>query len=168
MTTPILGIVADDLTGAIATAGALASHGLSSVVSFSLFHRAEETSPEVLCCNTQTRNLPSSRVTRHVRAATRHLLRQDFHRLYKKVDSTLRGHVGVEVNVVAAESRAPIRVLFYYQDKQRQSWFCQRDWPNEGRRSAPGRMARGSSYPARFEGYRSGSLKPPRPEATPH
>ena len=108
MTSQIVGIVADDLTGAVDTAGSLAATGLASAVSLTLSNDpAVQTPPEVLCYNTQTRNLAPSEVVPRVRRATRLLVRHGYPRLFKKVDSTLRGHIGLEVSAMLAESGAP-------------------------------------------------------------
>lgn len=108
MSSQILGIVADDLTGAVDTAGSLGAKGLESAVSLRLADDlAVQTPPEVLCYNTQTRNLAPSEVAPPVRRATRLLVRHGYPRLFKKVDSTLRGHIGLEVSAMMAESGAP-------------------------------------------------------------
>ncbi len=96
--TPLVGIVADDLTGAMDASGAFAAHGLTARVMPSPSVSPPETgSNHVLCYNTQTRDADSAAVSQTVRKTTGLLLQQGCARLYKKIDSTLRGHVGLEI-----------------------------------------------------------------------
>ena len=101
-----LGVVADDLTGAMDTAGAFAARGLPTLVSLS-----SDSLPgagwDVLCSNTQTRNAPLPEAWKQVRSATRSLVQGGYSRLFKKIDSTLRGNVGAEVDAMMDESSAP-------------------------------------------------------------
>ncbi|MDP6403476.1 MAG: four-carbon acid sugar kinase family protein, partial [SAR202 cluster bacterium] len=96
--TPLVGIVADDLTGAMDASGAFAAHGLTARVMPSPSVSPPQTGPNhVLCYNTQTRDVHSAAVSQTVRKTTGLLLRQGCARLYKKIDSTLQGHVGLEI-----------------------------------------------------------------------
>jgi uncharacterized protein YgbK (DUF1537 family) len=106
-----LGIVADDLTGAVDTAGSLAAIGLSTKVSLRSPHREGGAAWEVLCCNTQTRNLVPSDVVRPVREATRFLVQHGYPQLYKKVDSTMRGNVGLETTTMLDASGASLAMV---------------------------------------------------------
>ncbi len=107
MTSRVLGIVADDLTGSIDTGGGFAAKGLRTVLSVSPLPQTDVAPPEVLCYNTQTRNLDASEAVKPVRQAAQLLIRQGYPRLYKKIDSTLRGHVGLELSTMLDESGAP-------------------------------------------------------------
>ena len=103
---PYLGIVADDLTGAMDTAGPLAGRGLSTLVALGI-EGLDGGRHDVLCYNTQTRNASSGDARQAVRMATRRLVRRGVRRLYKKIDSTLRGQVGPEVLAMLEESGTP-------------------------------------------------------------
>lgn len=104
---PSLGIVADDLTGAMDTAGSFAAGGLTTRVMLSPSVALDGShSCHILCYNTQTRNLAASEVPDAVRRATRLLVERGYPRLYKKIDSTMRGHVGLEVATMMEASGA--------------------------------------------------------------
>ena len=103
-----IGIVADDLTGALDAAGPFATRGLSTYVAISPYPIArEESGWDVLCYNTQTRNLDERDAAGPVRLATGHLARLGFRRLFNKIDSTLRGHVGIEIDAMLEVSESP-------------------------------------------------------------
>jgi len=101
---PLFGIVADDLTGAMDSSGAMATHGLSAEV---LPHGGDvlsQISADVICINTQSRLLPETQARQAVVTATARLLLFGCDRLYKKLDSTLRGNVGVELAAMMSAS----------------------------------------------------------------
>ncbi|MCH9021773.1 MAG: four-carbon acid sugar kinase family protein, partial [Planctomycetes bacterium] len=85
-----IGVVADDLTGAMDTAGAFASRGLRARV---LTRQSHSKSPaltvDVLCINTQTRSMVPALARAPVADATKDFRAQGFGRVYKKIDSTL-------------------------------------------------------------------------------
>ena len=107
----VVGIVADDLTGAIDTSGGFAARGLHTILSLTGSHQRYEQDCQVLCYNTQTRNARSSDVGRSVGRAARLLFRDGYPRLYKKIDSTLRGHIGAEIVIMLKESHAPYALV---------------------------------------------------------
>ena len=102
-----LGIVADDLTGAIDSAGAFASAGTATYVSLSTSAPSRGLAPEVLCVNTGTRYGTATDAAGRVRNATGALLAAGCSELYKKIDSTLRGHVAVEIVAMLDAADAP-------------------------------------------------------------
>ncbi len=102
-----IGIVADDLTGAIDTAGVFASAGMATYVSLSTSAPSPDSVFEVLCVNTGTRYGAATDAARRVREATRALLSSGCSNLYKKIDSTLRGHVAAEIVAMLAAAEAP-------------------------------------------------------------
>ena len=103
---PLLGIVADDLTGSIDTAGPFAAAGLRTMVLVDHRGRPLGAGWDVLCYNTQSRVADASAIGGPVRRATRALLQQGAARLYKKIDSTLRGHIGAEMSAMMDEADA--------------------------------------------------------------
>lgn len=103
----LVGIVADDLTGAIDAAGPFAARGLRTLVSISPTTTLGGEAWEVLSCNTHTRNVQASRAEQPVQATTRFLAQHGFRTPFKKIDSTLRGHPGLEISAAMQESGAP-------------------------------------------------------------
>jgi uncharacterized protein YgbK (DUF1537 family) len=87
-------IVADDLSGAADCAIAFASAGLRTVVTLDADHPSGDA--QVIAVDTDTRRLTGSDAAQRSVAAY-HALLQDGQRLYKKIDSTLRGNWAAEV-----------------------------------------------------------------------
>lgn len=87
-------IIADDLSGAADCAIAFASAGLRTVVTLDPGH---DTGPaDVIALDTDTRRLQPAEAASHSVAAARALMTAG-QRLYKKIDSTLRGNWAAEV-----------------------------------------------------------------------
>ena len=101
-----IGIVADDLTGAMDTAGAFASRGFDTTVVVSSEAPADGYDSRVLCFNTHSRNLPAHGAAEQVGRATNLLMKLGYNRLYKKIDSTMRGQVGAELIAIRNVSGA--------------------------------------------------------------
>jgi len=97
MTAKALGIVVDDLTGAIDCSGHLASQGLSTIVILDLNFRS---TADVMVINTDSRADDINTACEKVKQAVRSLAGRI---VYKKIDSTLRGNIGVELNAVMEE-----------------------------------------------------------------
>jgi D-threonate/D-erythronate kinase len=102
-----LAIVADDLTGAIDTAGVFASAGFAAFVSLSTSARPHHSDFDVLCLDSGTRYVPATEAAARVRQETETLLSAGLSRLYKKIDSTLRGNVAAETATILQVSKAP-------------------------------------------------------------
>ena len=102
-----LAIVADDRTGAIDTAGVFASAGLAAHVSLYTSTRPLHSDFDILCVDTGTRSVPAIEASKRVREETNALLSAGRSRLYKKVDSTLRGNVAAETAAILEASNAP-------------------------------------------------------------
>jgi D-threonate/D-erythronate kinase len=101
-----LGLIADDLTGALDTGVQFAQKGLLTVVSFK-FSASLEPVP-VLAVNSKTRHSSPESAHEKVRRICKKLRGRT---LYKKVDSTLRGNVGPEILAVLSETGLPKAVL---------------------------------------------------------
>jgi len=86
-----LGVIADDLTGAMDTGLQFSKHGLETLVSMS-WHRLPDA--EVVVIDTDTRDVQPSVARERVLATARALSGRV---IYKKVDSTMRGNVGIEL-----------------------------------------------------------------------
>ncbi len=91
-------IVADDLTGALDSAGAFASEGIpTKAVAQTLASKPEAArTAQVVAINTASRHLPADKAAEQVRWCARQFAGQRFDYIYKKVDSTLRGNVVAE------------------------------------------------------------------------
>ena len=111
---PRTGVVADDLTGAMDTAGAFASRGPQArtrVATRPGHGTAPADKVDVLCINTQTRNVAPALARAPVADAARTLLAQGFGRIYKKIDSTLRGNVAAECAAVVEATDAKVAIV---------------------------------------------------------
>jgi len=88
-------VIADDLTGAADCGTAFAVAGLPTFVAFG--QRPWPTSAMVVACDTDTRRLPPDEAAARALTAVREAYRQGSNAVYRKIDSTLRGNVGVEI-----------------------------------------------------------------------
>ncbi len=91
-------IVADDLTGAMDSAGPFAAAGVETWVVAAPMQcdPASLRSASVVSVNTDSRHLPGARAAERIRDIVRHLGAGEFQIIVKKVDSTLRGNVVAE------------------------------------------------------------------------
>jgi D-threonate/D-erythronate kinase len=91
-------IVADDLTGAMDSAGPFAALGIETwVVAVPMrCDPASLRSARVVSVNTDSRHLPAAEAAARVERIVRHLGADDFDIVVKKIDSTLRGNVVAE------------------------------------------------------------------------
>jgi len=97
VTARTLGIIADDLTGAMDSSGYFASRGLSTIV---ILDPNFSSSADVVVINTNSRADDRGTASEKVRQAARNLAGR---LVYKKIDSTLRGNVGAELEAVIKE-----------------------------------------------------------------
>lgn len=97
MTAQTLGIVADDLTGAMDSSGYFASMGFSTAV---ILEPSFPSDSDVTVITTNSRaedpNIARQRVKQAVRSLAGRVV-------YKKIDSTLRGNIGVELEAAITE-----------------------------------------------------------------
>jgi uncharacterized protein YgbK (DUF1537 family) len=91
-------IVADDLTGAMDSAGPFASRGVETwvVAVPTRCNPASLKSARVVAVNTDTRHLSGPQAAARVREIVRHIGAGNFDIIVKKIDSTLRGNVVAE------------------------------------------------------------------------
>jgi uncharacterized protein YgbK (DUF1537 family) len=94
-------VIADDLTGAADSAAPFAEAGLATFV---FLDRAAAGDFRVAAVDTDSRKEPVGVATARTRAAADAALRAGCRVIYKKVDSTLRGHVGAEVGAAFASA----------------------------------------------------------------
>ena len=94
---PRLAIIADDLTGAMDSSGYLASQGLSASVALDL---ASFPDADVVAVSTESRGDQPAVASEKARLAARAVSPRT---VYKKIDSTLRGNIGAELDAVMDE-----------------------------------------------------------------
>ncbi|MHB1132249.1 MAG: four-carbon acid sugar kinase family protein [Chloroflexota bacterium] len=106
-----LAIVADDLTGAMDTGVQFAKRGLRTVVGLADTLPAEAAGADVAVLNTNSRPDSPAEARRKVYACGRYLRDLGVPRVYKKIDSTLRGNVGVELDALMDAWEVPTVVV---------------------------------------------------------
>jgi len=97
-------VIADDFTGACDVAVQFKKQGLETIVltaGASIIGFKDVS--DVVVIDTETRNLTPKDAYRKVRKAVKLLRRNGVKLIYKKIDSTLRGNVGAEINAVIDE-----------------------------------------------------------------
>ncbi len=94
-----LAIIADDLTGANDSGVQLAKFGLKTSVLFGLDKSAVHDS-EAVVFDTDSRAIDKNEAYKKVYEVMEFLKEQNFQRIYKKIDSTLRGNIGIEIDAV--------------------------------------------------------------------
>jgi len=105
-------LISDDLTGGADAGAQFAKRGLSTLlISFREgtdidFHKY--VSKDVLVINTDSRGLNPDKASRLVSSLCRKYDRNLFALIYKKIDSTLRGNVGFEIDAILKETNIPI------------------------------------------------------------
>jgi uncharacterized protein YgbK (DUF1537 family) len=104
-------VIADDLTGGADTGAQFAKRGLSTLL-ISLrkpsvdFTRYLER--DVLVMNTISRGLSPDKAFDAVSGSVKRYDKRDFPIIYKKIDSTLRGNIGYEIDAILQETKIPI------------------------------------------------------------
>lgn len=98
-----LGIVADDLTGATTVGVLLARSGLKTAAFFDtdLFARNEVEYPAMVV-SSDSRPLPKAEAQQRVSAAVQQLKARGAHYFTKRIDTTLRGGIGYEIDAMLA------------------------------------------------------------------
>lgn len=103
---PAVAIVADDLTGAMDAAGPFAGRGRETRAFWHVDPSTweERGIPEVMSVSTASRHLTPDEAVVATRRAVAAVMRRDPRILFKKIDSTLRGNVAVEIAAALAAS----------------------------------------------------------------
>ncbi|MFJ5624300.1 four-carbon acid sugar kinase family protein [Peribacillus loiseleuriae] len=94
-----LAIIADDLTGANDSGVQLARHGLKTTVLFDM----DETSVknyEAVVFDTDSRSIDRQEAYEKVKQVAEFLQNAGFKNIFKKLDSTMRGNIGAEIDAV--------------------------------------------------------------------
>jgi 4-hydroxythreonine-4-phosphate dehydrogenase len=96
----VYGLIADDLTGALDAGAPFVRAGLRASLPLS-GDPAEVPEADVVLLNTESREAPDpGRAAEAARAAAERLRARGIARVYKKIDSVLRGHPGPELGAV--------------------------------------------------------------------
>lgn len=94
-----LAIIADDLTGANDSGVQLARHGLKTTVLFDM-DEANVKHYEAVVFDTDSRSIDHEEAYDKVKQAAQFLLKSGFKSIFKKLDSTMRGNIGAEIDAV--------------------------------------------------------------------
>ena len=104
-------IIADDLTGGADTGAQFAKRGLSTLlISLTGRRRIDFTKylkRDVLVINTISRGLSPDKAFDVVSGSLKKYEERDFPVIYKKIDSTLRGNIGYEIDAILKETNIP-------------------------------------------------------------
>jgi uncharacterized protein YgbK (DUF1537 family) len=103
---PEFAIIADDLTGSLDTGLQFRKKGLVTLVPLKLARLWPKA--QALVLNTDSRNLPESLAYRRIYKACRSLKARA---LYKKIDSTMRGNVGMEALAILDAQKIPKAII---------------------------------------------------------
>lgn len=96
-----MAIIADDLTGASDSGVQFTQKGLETSVIFDIQHLHEDSQRvDVIVIDTDSRAITASDAYQRVKEASQKLKEIGFTRIYKKMDSTLRGNLGAEIDGV--------------------------------------------------------------------
>lgn len=106
-----LSLVADDLTGAADAALPFAERGWDAIVQLEIAHPPCPVPDSVVAVATGTRHLPVDEARAAVGRVIGETRDAGFDTFYKKIDSTLRGNVGAEVESALCASGASIAVV---------------------------------------------------------
>jgi uncharacterized protein YgbK (DUF1537 family) len=96
----VIALIADDLTGASDAGVQFARRGLATRVLFDISESAATPEVDALVVDTDTRALPAADAYMRVREVADRLRTVRPEHVYKKVDSTLRGNLGAEIDAV--------------------------------------------------------------------
>ena len=102
----LIGIIADDLTGANDTALQMQQKGAATKILLEELEPVEEAreSTQAWAISSESRNLSPEDAYNRVKSVTNFLKENfNFEYYYKKIDSTLRGHIAIETLTVLKE-----------------------------------------------------------------
>ncbi|MDF2725783.1 MAG: type effector Hrp-dependent outer, partial [Paenibacillus sp.] len=94
-----LAIIADDLTGANDSGVQLSRHGLKTAVLFQL-ENADVLPYDAVVYDTDSRSIAPEEAYSKVKHAAIFFIQAGFHSIFKKLDSTMRGNIGAEIDAV--------------------------------------------------------------------
>lgn len=105
-----IGIIADDLTGANDTGVQFAKKGLKSSV---LMKTKDSVSDDVdvLIIDTDSRSIDEELAYKRVEEAVDYLVEKNITLLYKKIDSTMRGNIGIELDAIYNKMKPEFMII---------------------------------------------------------
>ncbi len=106
-----IAVIADDLTGANDTGVQFAKQGLETVVLLGAKNFAAALSADVVVIDTNSRALPAGEARAKAAEAARLVRDGGIGTVYKKVDSTLRGNLGPEIDAIMDECGLKLAVV---------------------------------------------------------
>jgi D-threonate/D-erythronate kinase len=108
-------IIADDFTGGADTGVKFSQNGLKThLVTYAGgrgFPFAQHARCDALVINTDSRALQSAAANNVLSDLLKHFDRAGFPLIYKKIDSTARGNIGVEIDAILAQTKIPLAFL---------------------------------------------------------
>lgn len=104
-------VIADDLTGANDTGAQFAKQGLSTLVVMAADQLETVSGCDVIVIDTDSRALPAEKAYEKAAAAAKAVQKCGYGMLYKKVDSTLRGNVGAEIDAIMDECGCKLAIV---------------------------------------------------------
>ena len=105
-----MGIIADNLTGACDTGVQFAKQGFSTLVWLNL-ESLEDVPAELTVVTTNSRSNLSAEARQKVREVCQRFARNQTMVFYKKIDSTLQGNLGVEIDTVLKTCGFPFAII---------------------------------------------------------
>lgn len=107
-----IAIIADDLTGASDTGIQFCKYGLKTLVIVDYQNiDYEDRERDVWAINADTRSLSAEEAYNRTYTIARKLIEKNFQYIYKKIDSTLRGHPGAELEGVMDALEAELALV---------------------------------------------------------
>jgi uncharacterized protein YgbK (DUF1537 family) len=106
-----IAVIADDLTGANDTGVQFAKQGLATVVLLDARQFSNGAASDVVVIDTDSRALPAAEAYKRAAEAARLLKSGGFAAIYKKIDSTLRGNLGAELDAILDECGLKLAVV---------------------------------------------------------
>ena len=97
---PRLAVIADDLTGANATGILFGKRGFRAISSLGGAQCGLPGDPDVIVVTTESRAIPPTEAYRRVYQAAKDLLGLGVQHFDKRIDSTLRGNMGAEIDAL--------------------------------------------------------------------
>lgn len=98
-----IGVIADDLTGANATGVRLSKQGFSSATVVFRDKIPSSTELDAVCIDTDTRYANQQTVVKRVKKAMQNFQEWDAKVICKRIDSTIRGNIGLEIDTILEE-----------------------------------------------------------------
>ncbi|MFD2045307.1 four-carbon acid sugar kinase family protein [Ornithinibacillus salinisoli] len=95
-----VGVIADDLTGANATGVRLSKQGFSSATVVFSDQIPDSQELDAVCIDTDSRYASDDKVVNRVNLAMQNLQKWDAKVICKRIDSTVRGKIGLEIDTV--------------------------------------------------------------------